>query len=81
MQKRKLIRLKKGSILLDEAGNVISFSTGNMYFSRDDICKYSKQTILSFLQEQIDNLNVEISDLRKIRDYVNDSFNNPLEVE
>lgn len=81
MQERKLIRLKKGSILLDEVGNVISFSTGNMYFSRDDICKCPKQAILSFLQEQIDDLNVKISDLRKIRDYVNDSFNNPVEVE
>lgn len=81
MQERKLVRLKKGSILIDEAGNVISFSTGNMYFSRDDICKCSKQAIISFLQEQIDDLNVEISDLRKIKDYVNDSFNNPLEVE
>lgn len=81
MQKHKLIRLKKGSILLDEVGNVISFSTVNMYFSRDDICKRSKQAILSFLQEQIGNLNVEISDLRKIKDYVNDSFNNSLEVE
>lgn len=75
MQEYKVIRLKTGKIVLDENGDVLSFYVGNLCFLSDDIHTDSKEYVIGILQNRIDNLVMEFSDLRKVRDYINDSFN------